>query len=107
MPAESRKPSPGRFISSPEPQVTQAQFNAGKKQLEGMPGEAWSDVNRFNSQMLALTQPYARAGELREGQAFVRQQEAAIRAENVGAAPPRTLDRSGFGLARPLRDVGP
>jgi hypothetical protein len=107
MAIASRKPRPGRFIPSPETKPTQSQFNRGQQELEALKPQAKIWVNKVNRDMLALTQPFARAAEMREGGAFRRQQEAQMRAELVGAAPSRTLDRSGFGLARALPDVGP
>lgn len=91
MPIKATKPRAGRFNPSPETPVTQAQFNRGQQQLERMVGPARTQVNEFNRSYLALTQPYARAAELREGDAFRRQQEQAMQNELIGAPPPRGL----------------
>lgn len=103
----SKKPPAGKFPKGTDPDVTVQQFNRGQQQLERLRPVAKREVTVYNNGILRLTQPYSRAAALREGDQFRLQQEAAIRAENVGAAPYRGFGSESLGRRRALRDVGP
>lgn len=83
MPIESRKPvlSPNAFKPPPETPPTQSHFVSGQSQFNAMPAQMKRWIDQVNKEVLARTQPFPRAAELREGNSFRRRQEEMIRKE--------------------------